>query len=52
MGELYPRHEKQTKNPAETIANIYETEILMSWTQKLKGLAAGSLRLKTFDDKH
>ena len=40
MGELYPRHEKQTKNPAETTGNRYKIEILMSRTQKLKGLAA------------
>ncbi len=50
MGELYPRHEKQTKNPAKTTGNRYRIEILMSWTQKLKGLAAASLRLKTLDD--
>ena len=47
MGKLYPRHEKQTKNPAETTGNRYKIEILMSWTQKLKGLSAASLRLKT-----
>ena len=28
----------------------YEIEILMSRTQKLKGLAAASLRLKTLND--
>ena len=50
MGELYPRHEKQTKNPAETTGNRYEIEILMSRTQKLKGLTAASLRLKTLSD--
>ena len=50
MGELYPRHEKQTKNPAETTGKGYEIEILMSRTQKLKGLVAASLRLRTFDD--
>ena len=52
MGELYPRHEKQTKNPAETTGNRYEIEIeiLMSRTQKLKGLSAASLRLKTLSD--
>ena len=50
MGELYPRHEKRTKNPAETTGNRYEIEILMSRTQKLKGLVAASLRLKTFND--
>lgn len=32
--------------------NRYEIEIPMSRMQKLKGLAAASLRLKTFDDKH
>ena len=40
MGEIYPRHEKQTKNLAETTGNRYKIEILMSRTQKLKGLAA------------
>lgn len=47
MEELYPRHEKQTKNPAETTGYRCKTEILMSRTQKLKGLAAASLILKT-----
>ena len=46
MGELYPRHEKRTKNPAETTGNRYEIEILMSRTQKLKGLVAALLRVK------
>ena len=50
MGELYPRHEKQTKNPAETTGNRYKIEILMSRTQKLKGLVAASLILKTLND--
>ena len=50
MGELYPRYEKRTKNPAETTGNRYKIEILMSRTQKLKGLAAASLRLKTLND--
>ena len=50
MGELYPRHEKQTKIPAETTGNRYKIEILMSRTQKLKGLSAAALRLKTFND--
>lgn len=50
MGELYPRHEKRTKNPAETTGNTYEIEILMSRTQKLKGLSAASLILKTLND--
>ena len=49
-GELYPRQEKQTRNPAETIENRYKIEILMSLRRKLKGLAAASLRLKTLDD--
>ena len=52
MGELYPRYEKQTKNPAETTGNRYKIEILMSRTQKLKGLVVPSLGLKTFDDNH
>ena len=50
VGELYPRHEKQTKNPAETTGNRYKIEILMSQTQKLKGLVTASLRLKTLND--
>ena len=50
MGELYPRHEKQTKNPAETTENRYKIEILMSRTHKLKGLVTASLRLKTLND--
>ena len=50
MGELYPSHEKQTKNPAETTGNRYKIEILMSRTQKLKGLSAASLRLETLND--
>ena len=47
---MYPRHEKRTKNPAEMTENGYKIEILMSWTQKLKGLATASLRLKTLND--
>ena len=50
MGELYPRHEEQIKNPAETTGNRYKIEILKSRTQKLKGLSAASLRLKTLND--
>ena len=50
MGELYPRHEKRTKNPVEATGNRYKIEILMSRTQKLKGLSAASLRLKTLND--
>ena len=49
-GELYPCHEKQTKNPAERTGSGYVIEILMSRTQKLKGLVAASLRLKTLKD--
>ena len=49
-GELHPRHEKQTRNPAETTGNRYKIEILMSRTQKLKGLVAASLILKTLND--
>ena len=41
-----------TNNPAEMAGSRYKIEILVSWTQKLKGLAAASLGLKTFDDKH
>ena len=33
-GELYPRHEKQTKNPAETTGNRYKIVILMGRTQR------------------
>lgn len=50
MGELYSRHEKQTKNPAEMTGNRYEIEFLMSGTQKLKGLTAALLRLKILND--
>ena len=50
MGELYPRHEKQTRNPAETTGNRYKIEFLMSQTQKLKGLVDASLILKTLND--
>lgn len=50
MGELYPRHEKQTKNPTEIVGNRYIIEILMSRTQKLKGLSAASLRVETLND--
>ena len=50
MGKLYPRHEKQTRNPAEMNGIQYENEILMSRTQKLKGLVAASFRLKTLND--
>ena len=49
-GMLRMRHEKQTKNPAETTGCRYTIEILMSRTQKLKGLAAASLRVKTLND--
>ena len=50
VGKLYPRHEKQTKNPAETTGNRYRTEILRRRTQKLKRLSAASLILKTLND--
>ena len=43
-------HEKQTKNPVEATGNRYKIEILMSRSQKLKGLSAASLRLKTLND--
>ena len=49
-GKLYPRHEKRTNNPAETAGNRYKIVILMSRTQKLKGLVAASLILKTLND--
>ena len=38
------------KKPAETTGNRYKIEILMKRTQKLKGLSAASLRLKTLND--
>ena len=50
MEELYPRHEKRTKKPAETTGNRYKIEILMSRKPQLNGLVAASLRLKTLDD--
>ena len=50
MGELYPRHEKRTKKPVEATGNRYKIEILMSRTQKMKGLAAARLGLKTLKD--
>ena len=50
VGELYPRYEKRTKNPAETTGNRYKIEILMSRIQKMKGLVAASLRVITVDD--
>ena len=50
VGELYPRYEKRTKNPAETTGNRYKIEILMSRTQKLKGLVAASLRVESLND--
>ena len=49
MGELYPRHKRQTKNPAETTGNGYKIEILMSRMHKLKGSAANSLRVKSLN---
>lgn len=48
-GELYPRHEKQTKNPAERTGSRYKIVILMGWTQKLRGLVAALLGVETFD---
>ena len=50
MGKVYPRHEKQTKNPVEATGNRYKIEILMSRSQKLKGLSAASLRSKKIND--
>ena len=50
VGKLYPRHEKQTRNLAETTGNRYKIEIVMSLMQKLKGLSAASIRLKTLND--
>lgn len=38
------------KKSAKTTGNRYKIDILMSRTQKLKGLAAASLRLKTLND--
>ena len=48
-GELYPRHEKQTKKTGRNDRNRYKTGILMSRTRKLKGSPAASRRLKTFN---
>lgn len=50
MGELYPRHKKQKNNPVEATGNRYKIEILMSRMQKMKGLIAASLRVKTLND--
>lgn len=50
MGELYPCHKKTDKKSGETTGNRYKIEFLMSRTQKLKGLSAASLRLKTLND--
>ena len=50
MEELYPCHKKQTKNPVKATGNRYKIEILMSRSQKFKGLSAASLRLKTLND--
>ena len=50
VGKLYLRHEKQTRNLAETTGNRYKIEILMSRTQKLKGRVAASLILKTLNE--
>lgn len=52
VGELYPCYDKQTKKTIWLTGNRYKIEILMSRTQKLKGLAAASLKLKTFDENH
>ena len=38
------------KNPAKTTGNRYSIGILMSRTQRRKGLSAASLILKTLDD--
>lgn len=38
------------KNPDERTGSRYKIEILMSRTQKLKGLVAASLGVKTFND--
>lgn len=51
MWGLYPCHEKQTKNPVWwTTGSRFGIEILMSRMRKLKGSAAGSLRLKILND--
>lgn len=50
VGKLYPRHEKLTRSPAEMTGNRYKIEMLMSRTQKFKGLTAASLGLKTLND--
>ena len=38
------------KKSTETTGNRYEIEILMSRTQKLKGLVAASLRVESLND--
>ena len=38
------------KNPDETTGNRYKIEILMSRTQKLKGLVAASIRVESLND--
>lgn len=44
------RHEKQPKNPVKTTGNRYRIGILMSRTQRKKGLSAASIRLETLND--
>ena len=50
MRELYPRHEKQTKIRLKGLEADIKIEFLMGRTRKLKGLAAASLGVKTFND--
>lgn len=47
---LSQRHEKQPKNPVKTTGNGYRIGILMSRTQRKKGLSAASIRLETLND--
>lgn len=38
MGELYPRHEKRTKKPAETTGNRYEIENFDESDAEIEGI--------------
>ena len=48
---LSQRHEKQPKNPAKNDRKQIQNWNFDEWMQKLKGLVAASLILKTLDDK-
>ena len=38
MGDLYPRHEKRTKNPDETTGNRYEIDIFDESDAEIEGI--------------